>query len=204
MSFPPSLWLDLVLLPSFISLYRRITKCDVVFPWRNITHLSHAFFRRLNKKGTKKKKKTAGNGHYVPRQHSFHAVFLVKVPATCCCPKRQKVIYDKCPRHVSPPPYFRLQKLFQTEICWRSLSPDCDTSAQFTFLSSITGWVQPHRLPFYSHTKKKRAKNRARSQTQSWHTASVETETLRGDSSAATCSTRESPKALLLWQNMEQ
>lgn len=92
----------------------------------------------------------------MPRQHSFHAVFLVKVPATCCCPKRQKVIYDKRPRHVSPPPYFRLQKLFQTEICWRSLSPDCDTSAQFTFLSSITGWVQPHRLPFYSHTKKKK------------------------------------------------
>lgn len=51
----------------------------------------------------------------------------------------------------------------------------------------------------FIHTpKKKRAKNGARSQTQSWHTASVETETLRGDSSAATCSTRESPKALLL------
>lgn len=60
-------------------------------------------------------------------------VFLVKVCATNCCPKRYKVIYDGCPRLVLSPAYFRVCIGLKL----------CNTSAQFTFVAFIKGGVQP-------------------------------------------------------------
>lgn len=83
---------------------------------------------------------------YINKKKKKNAVFLVKVATTCCHCKGRKVIYDNCPKHVSSSPYFGVRKgrkLFQSEIQWSSSSPDSDMSAQFTFLSSIKGWVQP-------------------------------------------------------------
>lgn len=58
-------------------------------------------------------------------------VFLVKVCATNCCPKRYKVIYDSCPRLVLSPACFRVCIGLKL----------CSTSAQFTFVAFIKGGV---------------------------------------------------------------